>query len=309
MYSGGIGSWAAAKRVAEEYGTENLTLLFTDTLVEDRDLYRFLIETAAEINGTAPSSAIMAKCQRIPDVESDGDVALRKELLPEIAADAMCEVPLLAWIADGRTPWEVFKDVRFIGNSRLAQCSHVLKQEMAAKWVSEHYPLQNGEAPEVTLYLGIDWTEEHRTKAPIKNWSPYTVNFPMCSEPFLDKHDTLRMLDRVSIKQPRLYEMGFSHNNCSGACVRAGQGHWAKVYEQMPKAYRYQERKEQEMRDYLGKDVSILKQVRDKVTYRLTLTDLRSRIEGKCDIDRDDIGGCGCFVTYDGKGDDSSDEL
>lgn len=27
MYSGGVGSWAAAKRVAEKHGTENLILL------------------------------------------------------------------------------------------------------------------------------------------------------------------------------------------------------------------------------------------------------------------------------------------
>jgi hypothetical protein len=37
MFSGGIGSWAAAKRVAERHGTDNLTLLFTDTLIEDGD--------------------------------------------------------------------------------------------------------------------------------------------------------------------------------------------------------------------------------------------------------------------------------
>lgn len=37
MFSGGIGSWAAAKRVAAEHGTADLTLLFTDTLIEDAD--------------------------------------------------------------------------------------------------------------------------------------------------------------------------------------------------------------------------------------------------------------------------------
>lgn len=35
MYSSGVGSWAAAKRVAEKYGTDNLTLLFADT----KDVY------------------------------------------------------------------------------------------------------------------------------------------------------------------------------------------------------------------------------------------------------------------------------
>jgi hypothetical protein len=30
MFSGGIGSWATAKRVAEKHGTDDLYLLFSD---------------------------------------------------------------------------------------------------------------------------------------------------------------------------------------------------------------------------------------------------------------------------------------
>lgn len=49
QYSGGVSSWAAAKRVAERYGTEDLVLLFADVLDEHPDLYRFLDEGAANI--------------------------------------------------------------------------------------------------------------------------------------------------------------------------------------------------------------------------------------------------------------------
>ncbi len=51
MYSGGVQAWAAAKRVAVAHGTENLTLLFTDTKSEDTDTYRFLRESAANVGG------------------------------------------------------------------------------------------------------------------------------------------------------------------------------------------------------------------------------------------------------------------
>lgn len=51
MYSGGAGSWATAKRVAEQVGTEDLVLLFADTKMEDEDLYRFLHESAANVGG------------------------------------------------------------------------------------------------------------------------------------------------------------------------------------------------------------------------------------------------------------------
>lgn len=47
--SGGTGSWATARRVADRHGTDNLVLLFADTLAEDPDLYRFLDQAAADI--------------------------------------------------------------------------------------------------------------------------------------------------------------------------------------------------------------------------------------------------------------------
>jgi hypothetical protein len=42
MFSGGAGSWGAARRVADEHGTDDLVLLFADTHMEDADLYRFI---------------------------------------------------------------------------------------------------------------------------------------------------------------------------------------------------------------------------------------------------------------------------
>ncbi|GLX06721.1 hypothetical protein [Microbispora sp. NBRC 16548] len=48
--SGGIGSFWAAKRVAERHGTKHLTLLFADTLAEDEDLYRFLTDACAHLD-------------------------------------------------------------------------------------------------------------------------------------------------------------------------------------------------------------------------------------------------------------------
>ena len=38
--SGGLGSWKAFRRVISKEGKENTYALFTDTLIEDIDLYR-----------------------------------------------------------------------------------------------------------------------------------------------------------------------------------------------------------------------------------------------------------------------------
>jgi hypothetical protein len=55
FYSGGIGSWMTAKRVIDKEGKENAVLLFTDTLIEDEDLYRFLKETSRGFRDTTYS--------------------------------------------------------------------------------------------------------------------------------------------------------------------------------------------------------------------------------------------------------------
>lgn len=52
MYSGGVASWATAKRVkASMADGDTLILLFADTKTEDFDLYRFLDESAANVGG------------------------------------------------------------------------------------------------------------------------------------------------------------------------------------------------------------------------------------------------------------------
>lgn len=51
QFSGGVSSWAAAKRVAAQHGTDDLVLLFCDTKNEDEDLYRFLTQAAKNVGG------------------------------------------------------------------------------------------------------------------------------------------------------------------------------------------------------------------------------------------------------------------
>lgn len=252
MFSGGAGSWAAAKRVADTHGTEGLTLLFTDTLIEDEDLYRFLDDAAANIG--AP----------------------------------------LVKIAEGRTPWQVFFDERFLGNSRVDPCSKILKRQMADRWLKA-----NRDPASTTVYVGIDWTEEHRftglrDRRALDGWR---YEAPLCEAPFISKRDVLEWLKHEGIAPPRLYAMGFAHNNCGGFCVKAGQGHFANLLSQMPERYAEHETNEERIRAYLGKDVSMLTDRRgDGKKKPLTLRALRELIQSGAQIDAFDIGGCGCFV-------------
>jgi len=260
MFSGGIGSWATAKRVAEQHGTENLYLLFSDVkgsnpdphIGEDEDTYRFIEEAAFNVGGE------------------------------------------LVIVSDGRDIWEVFKDVRYLGNSRIAQCSHILKQKPARKWLEE-----NCDPEDTTIYVGIDWSEIHRLPSIERNYKPYIAKAPMTEAPYLDKKQMIAWAKDEGLQTPRLYDLGFAHNNCGGGCVRAGQGQFKQLLQIMPDRFAVWEEKEKEIQDYLQKDVTILKKQVEGERKNLSLRELREQVEDNPGLFDDlDIGGCNCFVDY-----------
>jgi hypothetical protein len=255
--SGGLCSFWAAHRVIQQYGKENVTLLFCDTLMEDEDLYRFNRE-----------------------------------------AQQFLGLPFVV-LSKGITPWDVFRNHKMIGSSRVDMCSRELKRDLLDGW------RKTNTTPEThTFYLGLDWTEEHRMigkrgkPGMIEIFKPWTVKAPMMDEPLWDKCRMGRELEAIGIKRPRLYDMGFPHNNCGGFCVKAGHAHFAHLFRMMPERYAYHEKKEEEMRALVG-DYSILRDRRGGKPKAFPLKKLRQIIEADLrDYDTDDWGGCGCSVEF-----------
>lgn len=262
MFSGGIGSWAAAKLVARDFGTENLYLVFSDVkgnsdsphIGEDEDTYRFINDAVKNIGG--------------------GEYV---------------------YLNEGRDIWTLFSDQNFLGNSRVANCSKILKQRPARKWLKE-----NCDPESSTIYVGIDWTETHRIPAIVRNYLPYTAKAPLTEPPYLTKAQMIEWAKSEGLETPRLYDLGFTHNNCGGGCVRAGQGQFKKLLDVMPERFDVWEQKENEIRAQIGKDVTILREMVDGVRIPLPLSELRRR--ATCSpslIDKLDLGACGCFVQDD----------
>jgi hypothetical protein len=161
---------------------------------------------------------------------------------------------------------------------------------------------ENANPENSVIYVGIDWTEIHRLPAIVKNYLPFTVEAPLTNPPYKDKQQLIEWAISEGLKPPRLYNLGFSHNNCDGGCVRAGQGQFKKLLEIMPERFAVWEQKEQEMRDFLGKDVAILSEVKNGVKKPLPLIELRLRAENQPQlIDEYDLGGCGCFLDFEGE--------
>ncbi len=247
MYSGGIGSYCAARRVVDAHGAANVTLLFADTMTEAPDLYTFLRAGAARLGAE------------------------------------------LVELRDGRDIWQVFKDHRYLGNTRADPCSYFLKRTRMRAWLEASYL-----AADVTCYLGIDWSEEHRLDRSRQYWAPYPVRAPLTEPPLLDRDQMLALARSDGLEIPSLYLDGFPHNNCGGGCVKAGQGQFLLLLAKRPQVYAQWERGEQEIREYLGKDVAILRDRRGGTTAPLTLRSLRERSERGAEVDEQDFGGCAC---------------
>jgi hypothetical protein len=262
MFSGGIGSWATAKIVAERHGTDDLYLLFADVkgqaesphIGEDEDTYRFIDDALENIGGGT-----------------------------------------YVYLNEGRDIWTLFSEQNFLGNSRVANCSKILKQRPARKWLKE-----NADPADSIIYVGIDWSEIHRMGAIVKNYLPYKAEAPLTEPPYYDKDQLIEWANNEGLKTPRLYDLGFAHNNCGGGCVRAGQGQFKKLLDVMPDRFAVWEQKEQEMRDQTGKDISILREMVNGIRKPLPLTVLRQRAQDQPFlIDELDLGACGCFVQDD----------
>lgn len=195
---------------------------------------------------------------------------------------------------NGKNIWDVFREHRFLGNTRVDLCSRVLKREPLRTWLDAHCdPL------DTVVYLGFDWTEEHRLERARPHWEPWTIDAPLCRPPYWQKGEILADLDRRGMPRPSLYEAGFSHNNCGGACVKAGQAQWRKLLEHDRTRYLESERQEELLRDDLG-DVAILRDRRGGTTKPLPLGKFRLRIEAdEADYDRDDWGACSCMTPED----------
>ncbi len=190
--------------------------------------------------------------------------------------------------SDGRSVEDLFFHYNALANSRMAFCSQILK----AQRLHDYY--KDGD----TLVFGIDNSEKHRADRieqvyvdiQRRKKKSCKIEFPLIENKVI-KEEVNEWLKQTAIEEPLLYKLGFSHNNCSGGCVRAGERHWTLLYKKLPKVYLDRERAENEIRLITGRDITILK--------NMTLTQLRETIENdiasEYDYDADTDGTVECI--------------
>lgn len=294
LFSGGIGSWASAKRIRQTHPDARVICLFTDTLIEDEDLYRFLPEAVDNVGG---------QLLTLTEGRDVWEVFFDNRMIGNTRADICSRVlkrePARNWIdehyPDGAKvvvgiDWtEIHRYDRMrtrILCKKSPRCTH---SKICPDHVSqrcEHCDLYDSPT---------DITKEHDHP-----WFPHTVLAPLSEPPLMDKADIFAWAEREGLEIPRLYTLGgFAHNNCGGRCVKQGHAAWANLLIKIPERYAEWEEKEQEFRDTFQKDVAILRDRRGGTTKPFTLAQLRERLacgDELTEAESLDYGGCGCMV-------------
>lgn len=284
---------------------------FTDVLYEDADCYRFLVEGVAylldrKLNWTVPSAEDFPDYRVDPSTpieEYAGNPAWRA-FLAQLREDATRALPELTWLVEGRDPWEVFRDVRLLGNSSMDPCSRVLKREIRDRWITEHCDPAN-----TVITVGIGPDEAHRfNNGEGKGFQPrlaaagWTAQAPLIGTiegeigPFV-------YLAQAEIKRPRLYDYRYSHANCGGFCVKAGHAHYQNRHRVQRDRFEYDKIMEQKMREFLGADVSMLTdRTGGDGKKPLTLAEFEQRLLANPQIEffyEPGTSGCGCAIDED----------
>jgi len=197
---------------------------------------------------------------------------------------------------EGRNPLEVSRDEHVIPNNFLAPCTFRLKIDPFTKFLQEC-------AKPVTVALGLGWEEQHRMITPKKRYEAIegvTVDYPLMWRPLEFRSYYQIVKDDWKIEPPRLYKMGFSHNNCGGRCVKQGQGDWRKLKINFPERFIKCRDWESDMRtNPVNSNYAFLKTKQGGETHPLPLTEIeKSWLDIPCGNifpnETEDMYGCFC---------------
>jgi hypothetical protein len=257
--SGGIGSYECGKRVAAKHGTDRLIHLFTDTRSEDKDLYRFLYQSAHATGGILVH---LADGRDLWQIFND------HRYIGNTRVD-VCSKWLKRQVGD---KW--------------------LKSTFSPENCTLYFGIDHSERHR---FLG-DGKKKPGIRA---RWLPSRVEAPLCDEPYMTKCEMLKACERDGIDPPAIYDEGFPHNNCGGFCVKAGHAAFLHLLKRRPETFAYHAAKEKEFQDRLGKPyATVLRDRRGGVTTPLPMYEFQRQVEsGELKVNPRDWGkGCQCFT-------------
>lgn len=134
---------------------------------------------------------------------------------------------------------DVCRAFRFINSPQGARCTMVLKKRVRKEWEWEHHGY------DITYVWGLDKEEKKRADRIIEGMPQFKHEFPLI-ERNLSKDDAHGICNKLSVKRPVMYDLGYSNNNCIG-CVKGGKGYWNKIRVDFPEIFNDRAKMEREI--------------------------------------------------------------
>ncbi|MBC5689759.1 phosphoadenosine phosphosulfate reductase [Mediterraneibacter sp. NSJ-55] len=123
----------------------------------------------------------------------------------------------------------VIKQFRYINGAYGAKCTQILKKRVRKEWEDLHKDY------DITYVWGFDMDEKRRAERLNESMPEFEHEYPLI-ENALTKQDAHAILERLGIKRPAMYDMGYQNNNCIG-CVKGGMGYWNKIRKDFPEVF------------------------------------------------------------------------
>lgn len=115
---------------------------------------------------------------------------------------------------------ETIRKRRYINGPSGAPCTSELKRKVRQRWEQTQDDL-------LRYVWGYDCEEKHRAERLLQTTIEHEHVFPLI-DAILTKDEVHGLLERLDIKRPLMYELGFRNNNCVG-CVNGGVGYWNMI--------------------------------------------------------------------------------
>ena len=112
---------------------------------------------------------------------------------------------------------------------RFAPCTNWLKKRVRKQWEYEHKEYN------LTYVWGMDANEKKRADKLKESMFEFEHCFPLIDRQ-LTKEDAHGLCERLGIKRPIMYDLGYNNNNCIG-CIKGGMGYWNKIRIDFPEVF------------------------------------------------------------------------
>lgn len=110
-----------------------------------------------------------------------------------------------------------------------ANCTRWLKKKVREQWERDH------EERHLQYVWGLDCDESERVERIKKAMPAQQHIFPLIDKQ-MTKSAAHKVLKASGINRPKMYDLGYSNNNCIG-CVKGGKGYWNHIRQDFPDVF------------------------------------------------------------------------